>query len=71
MPKRFLIIGLCVLAGATLGALLMSDDGGVGNVLGQGVAVLGSMIFGIVLIAAFFLWESSAEFVGGFGVGRT
>jgi len=57
MPKKYLIIGLCVLAGATLGALLMSDDGGVANVLGQGVGVLGAMIVGIVLVAAFFLWR--------------
>jgi len=57
MPKKYLIIGLCLLAGATLGALYMSDDGGVGNVLGQGVAVLGVMIVGIVLVAAVFLWR--------------
>ena len=57
MPKKYLIIGLCLLAGATLGALFMSDDGDVGNVLGQGVAVLGVMIVGIVLVAAVFLWR--------------
>lgn len=55
MPKKFLIIGLCVLAGATLGAPFMSDDGGVGNVLGQGIAVLAAMIVGIVSVAVFFL----------------